>query len=236
MFWLIAFAAGLARGYSGFGFAMLLVLGLMTRLPPGEAVPVALLLDLLGSVGLWRQAWRSAHRPVLARLLAGTLLAVPLGAWLLVWLPAGLMVVLVALCCLAGGLLVLCLRPAAGPVRPLLAWPAGLVAGLATSMASSGGPPLMLYLLCSGLAADRLRGTAVAFFALCSALSLLGLLLAGVLTAAHGTLALELLLPALLGTALGQWLHARWQPLPMHLVMGGLLVALSLASLLLAGR
>jgi len=42
MFTFIAFAAGLVRGYSGFGFAMLMALGLMLRLPPAEAVPVAL--------------------------------------------------------------------------------------------------------------------------------------------------------------------------------------------------
>ena len=46
MFTFIAFAAGLVRGYSGFGFAMLMALGLMLRLPPAEAVPVALILDV----------------------------------------------------------------------------------------------------------------------------------------------------------------------------------------------
>ena len=48
MFTFIAFAAGLVRGYSGFGFAMLMALGLMLRLPPAEAVPVALILDVPG--------------------------------------------------------------------------------------------------------------------------------------------------------------------------------------------
>ena len=81
----IAFAAGLVGGYSGFGFAMLMALGLVLRLPPAEAVPVALILDVAWSVPLWPSALRVVHGRVLGRLLAGMLLAVPLGGWLLLW-------------------------------------------------------------------------------------------------------------------------------------------------------
>ncbi len=63
MFTLLAFAAGLVRGYSGFGFAMLLALGLLTRLTPAQVVPVALMLDLACSVSLWPAALRNFHVP-----------------------------------------------------------------------------------------------------------------------------------------------------------------------------
>lgn len=102
MFTFIAFAAGPVRGYSGFGFAMLMALGLMLRLPPAEAVPVALILDVACSVTLWPAALRAVHGRVLVRLLGGMLLAVPLGAWLLLWLPAHIMAPLVAVLCLCG--------------------------------------------------------------------------------------------------------------------------------------
>ncbi len=64
MFALLAFAAGLVRGYSGFGFAMLLALGLLTRLSPAQVVPVALMLDLACSVSLWPGALRSSMCPL----------------------------------------------------------------------------------------------------------------------------------------------------------------------------
>lgn len=231
MFWLLAFIAGLVRGYSGFGFAMLLALGLMTRLPPAEAVPVALILDVLCSVSLWPGAVRTFHRGVLLRLLLGMLLAVPLGAWLLLWVPGRIMVPLVAVCCLAGGLLVLWRPGQTTPLRPGMALPAGLASGLATTMASAGGPPLILYLLRSGLDARQLRGTAVLFFVASSACSLLGLSAAGVLGQQQWQLAFGLALPALAGNLLGQWLHSRWQPLSMRGLVGGLLVLLSGVSL-----
>lgn len=231
MFGLLAFTAGLVRGYSGFGFAMLLALGLMTRLPPAQAVPVALLLDVVCSVSLWPGALRAFHRGVLLRLLLGMLLAVPLGAWLLLWLPARIMAPLVALCCLLGGLLVLWRPGEVRPLRPGMALPAGLASGLATTMASAGGPPLILYLLRSGLDARQLRGTAVLFFVASSGCALLGLGASGVLGESQLMLALQLAMPALLGNLLGQWLHSCWQPLSLRVLVGGLLVLLSAASL-----
>jgi len=234
MFTFIAFAAGLVRGYSGFGFAMLMALGLMLRLPPAEAVPVALILDVACSVTLWPAALRAVHGRVLGRLLMGMLLAVPLGAWLLLWLPARIMAPLVAVLCLCGGVLVLWRPSIATPVGQGMAWLAGLASGLATTLASAGGPPLMIYLLRSGLDARQLRGTAVLFFLASSGAALIGLGVAGVLSGALWRLALELALPALAGNLLGQWLHPRWQPLSLRVLVGGLLVLLSVGSLLRA--
>jgi len=104
---------------------------------------------------------------------------------------------------------------------------AGLGAGLATVLASAGGPPLMLYLLRCGLTPRALRATAIMFFALSSALALLVMGLFDVVGRTHVQLAATLLLPALAGNLLGQWLQPRWQPLPLHRLVGVLLVLFS---------
>ena len=232
MLYLVAFGAGLLRGYSGFGFAMLVVLGLLSRYPPAHAVPVALVLDVLCSVALFRGAAAQLHAGVLGRLVLGMLLAVPLGAWLLVQVPASYMAPVVALLCLCGGAMVLW-RPQPASTWPLAAgWGAGLASGLATSVASAGGPPLIIYLLRSGLSPAQVRGTAVLFFLISSLCALLAMALSGVLGAVQWWLAASLLLPALAGNVLGQWLHGRWQPWPLRTVLGGVLVVLSLCSLL----
>ena len=233
MFIWVAFGAGLLRGYSGFGFAMLLALGLLTRLPPAQVVPVALMLDLACSVTLWPAALRSFHMPIGSRLIAGMLLAVPLGAWLLRLVPAAWMTPVIALLCLLGGLLILYRPP---PVRAAElttrgALPAGLVSGLAMTMASAGGPPVILYLLRSGLSSAHLRGTAILFFVASSSCALLGLWLFGLIGRTHLTLAFSLLLPALAGNIAGQLLHRYWQPLPMRVVVGAILVLISAAML-----
>lgn len=58
MLMLLAAFAGLVRGYSGFGFAMILALGLLSVRSPADVIPVVLLLDLLCSAGLWPRALR----------------------------------------------------------------------------------------------------------------------------------------------------------------------------------
>ena len=230
MLWLLAFTAGLVRGFSGFGFSMILALGLMATVPPSVAVPVALLLDLVCSAGLWIGAYRGFHQPVGYRLIAGMLLAVPIGTLLLTILPALWMTPAVAAVCLVGSGLILA-RPVAAQKTVdqsrHLAFPAGLASGLAMSMASAGGPPLMLYLLRSGLDVTQLRATAILFFAANSACALLGLWLFDALGTEHLQLAVGLLLPALLGNFAGQYLHHRWQPGSLRVIVGALLAGLS---------
>src|SRR5690606_27886441 len=230
MLWLLAFTAGLVRGFSGFGFSMILALGLMATVPPSVAVPVALLLDLVCSAGLWIGACRGFHQPVGYRLIAGMLLAVPIGTLLLTILPALWMTPAVAAVCLVGSGLILA-RPVAAQKTVdqsrHLAFPAGLASVLAMSLASSGGLPLMLYLLRSGLDVTQLRATAILFFAASSACALLGLWLFDALGTEHLQLAVGLLLPALLGNFAGQYLHHRWQPGSLRVIVGALLAGLS---------
>lgn len=234
MFMLLAAFAGLVRGYSGFGFAMILALGLLSARPPVEVIPVVLLLDLLCSASLWSRALREMHGRLMVRLAAGMWVAVPLGVLGLSWVSGEWLAPAIALLCLIGAVLVLrqpqALIVAAEPSLPAAFW-AGLGSGLATALASAGGPPLMLYLLRCGLQPRVLRATAIVFFAASSATALLGMGVFGLLGTAHLHLAATLLLPALAGNLLGQWLQPRWQPFSLHRLVGVLLVALSALSL-----
>nr|WP_205600959.1 sulfite exporter TauE/SafE family protein [Halomonas socia] len=229
----LALVAGVIRGYCGFGFAMLLALGLMLFLPPVEAVPLALLLDLVTSVGLWRRALRLADWTRLRGLLIGMLLSTLIGIWLLASIPASPMRIVVALLALAGALSLL-QQPAGGesraplPTRPVTNVAAGSVSGLCMTLASSGGPPLMLYLLQQRLAPLTLRATAIVFFAASSATSLSGLALADALGSETLVRGLWLLAPALLGNALGQWAFERSKPRSLKSTVAPLLIVLSL--------
>ncbi|MEN0104841.1 MAG: sulfite exporter TauE/SafE family protein [Pseudomonas sp.] len=231
MLLILAFAAGLLRGYSGFGFAMVLALGLLATSPPALAIPVVLLLDLLCSISLWPGARKTFDARVGVRLLVGMLLAVPVGSLALARLPPQWMAPVVAALCLVGGVLVLVRQPLAGrPVATGWAMPAGFISGLVTAMASAGGPPVVVYLLRSGLPAASVRGTAIVFFAVSDVLALASLWWFEVLGLEHLHLAATLLLPALLGNVLGQVLFRR-KPMSLHLLIGSVLVLLSAATL-----
>jgi hypothetical protein len=98
-------------------------------------------------------------------------------------------------------------------------------------MASAGGPPLVVYLLRSGLSTASVRGTAIVFFAASSACALVSLWLLHALSRDQLSLAATLLLPALAGNLMGQWLFRR-KPMSLQLVIGVLLVLLSAATLI----
>ncbi|GHB17293.1 sulfite exporter TauE/SafE family protein [Salinicola rhizosphaerae] len=228
----LACFAGAVRGYCGFGFAMLLALGLMLFLPPLEAVPLALLLDLVASVALWRRACRLADWTRLRLLLAGMVGATLIGVWLIASVPPAPMRIAIALLALAGALSLLLRREStvseARGVRAPVTLFAGAASGLCQTLASSGGPPLMLYLLQQRLPPNTLRATAILFFAVSSSAALIGLAFAGALHAQTLSRGAWLLVPALIGNALGQWAFERSPPRSMKWTVAPLLVALSL--------
>lgn len=223
----IAGLAGLLRGFAGFGYAVMVVLGLNLLLPAQQALATAILLDLACCVGLLPQAMAHCHRPLLGRLLVGMLLALPLGIWAVNWLPASAMSLLVGALSLVGGLLLLFQVP----LRPLarrFAVGAGIASGLAMTTASAGGPPLMVYLLNQPIAASAQRATAILFFALCSAATLVGLALSGLLDRQVLTLGAWMLIPSLLGNQIGQSLFRRYPGLDYRRGVAPLLILMSL--------
>lgn len=227
----LAFFAGLIRGYSGFGFAMLLALGLMTEFPPVQAIPAALILDLVSSLPLWVSTWRMCDRSVCLRLIAGMLMAMPLGVAMLAYTPGAWLTPIVGAVCLLGGLSVVMAGPAPrGAVAPgQWAGTAGMISGLAMTLASAGGPPLMLYLLRTGLDAMVVRAVAVLFFAAASMASLIGYWWVDALGLTHLKLSASLLLPALLGGIVGQCVQRRTNPMLARPLVGGVLILMSCA-------
>ena len=59
----VAFAAGLIRGFSGFGATMTLAPALSLVMPPPEAVAVALMMETAGARQGFREAQPRARRP-----------------------------------------------------------------------------------------------------------------------------------------------------------------------------
>ncbi|KAA8999387.1 sulfite exporter TauE/SafE family protein [Affinibrenneria salicis] len=227
---MIAACAGLVRGYCGFGFALIAVLGFSILMPPHQALSCALLLDLLSALPLLRSGWRTASRPLLRRLLYGMCAALLPGLWLVYWLPSDMLRLLIALMTLCGGVLIVAnirLRALSLRHAPL----AGVVSGLAMTTASAGGPPLMLYLLNLPLRSAPRRATAIVFFIVSSLLACAGLLFAGALTTPAIVSALMLLLPSLAGNLAGHLLCLRHPGLPARWSVAPLLIVMALGAI-----
>lgn len=147
--WLLAaaLAGGLARGFSGFGAALIFVPLASVALGPQRAAPLMLLLEALAVAALTPGAWRIADRREVGRLAVGALLGTPLGAAVLLrfdplTLRWGVALVVLALL----GLVASGWRFRGRP-RPALAVAVGTAGGVLGGLAMVSGPPVIAYLL-----------------------------------------------------------------------------------------
>jgi uncharacterized protein len=189
---LIGGLAGLVRGLSGFGAALVMVPLLLLVAPPAVVVPAAVISTLLGSLSQVPGAWRDADRRMAGGLVAAALAALPLGTWLLLAVPAGTLKAGIGAFVILSSLALAAAR--SWHVRPTVARTlgAGLLGGLASGAVGLPGPPVVLYLLGCRLPARAARGTLIVFFAMLGMAQLVGLLAAGLVDARVLALALSL--------------------------------------------
>ena len=81
----VVFAAGIVRGFAGFGFSALCVAGLSLFMPPAQVVPPIFALEVLASLSLLRGALRHADWRWLTWLVLGNALCIPLGVAMLAY-------------------------------------------------------------------------------------------------------------------------------------------------------
>jgi uncharacterized membrane protein YfcA len=162
----IVLAAGVVRGFSGFGFSAVCVAGLSLVVSPARVVPAIFVLEVLASLRLLKDAARDVDVPWLLWLAAGNAVCLPVGMALLAWLPeATLRVAIGSLLLLATALMRGGCTLALTPTRPVrLA--AGMISGLINGLAAIGGIALVVLLGMSAMPPVRLRATLIALFLL----------------------------------------------------------------------
>lgn len=227
-------AAGLMRGFTGFGAPLLLAPVLSVLYGPLVAVPVIVLMETPVSFQMATpKVVRAVDWSLILPMAAGGLTFTPFGAYLLVWFSpdflknfiAGVMTGVVALL-LAGWRY-------RGP-RPW--WATGIVgilSGLFKGSTSFGGPPVLLYLFSGPESAMTHRSNLILYIALMNAVALPSMWLADVLTAETLWLAL-LLWPFLMGSAwIGSRLFVRANDQLYRRIALGVLLVVGIGTLLL---
>ncbi|TVQ41586.1 MAG: sulfite exporter TauE/SafE family protein [Geminicoccaceae bacterium] len=200
-----ALLAGLVRGFSGFGAAMILIPVLAALYGPRLAVPVLLLVDIVLTVPMVVGAVRRCAWGEVLPLVAGFVVALPFGVYvLLVADPTVLTRAMAVVVLLVAAAMALGLRRRSAPGR-LASVATGGVSGLLGGSIGIGGPPVILFWLSGQDPAARTRANIIAFFGVTGVVALIGFLLAGIMTADVLVLT-ALLMPAY---ALGLWAGAR---------------------------
>lgn len=177
-----ALLAGLARGFSGFGSALIFVPIASAVVGPRVAVPLLMLVENFTAFPLIPSAWRLSQRGQVMVVSAGALAGLPVGVWLLVTLdPVPLRW---AMCVLVGAAAVLLASGWHFSGRPTLrlSLAVGATSGLFAGAAEMGGPPIVAYWLGSDAPAARVRANLVLFLAITGAMAVVVFLVGGLLS------------------------------------------------------
>jgi hypothetical protein len=227
------FAAAVLRGFTGFGFGIAAVPMLSLALPPTQAVPFVVVLQVLVGVAGFRGAWHECDWRAVRGLVPGLIVGIPIGLMVLTLFAPNTVRLAIGLVIAAS--VVVLWRGARLPPQPSrgITLLVGLMSGTISGLASMGGPPIVVYLLALGHGAAVVRSTSIIYFMLSSLLSLLAM-------SAHGLLDRQILIwaaasvPVLFaGSWVGTWGFRRARPHHHRLTA---LVVLSVLALTLIGR
>ena len=202
---IVTFAASLARGFSGFGAALIFIPLASALLGPKVAVPLLLVADGVMTAGMVPGAVRRADRSEVLIMATGALVGVPAGIWLLSTLdPLSLRWGIAGLAALMLGLLISGWRYRGRPMPPLTVL-VGVISGFFSGAAQVGGPPVVAYWLGGPNPPATVRANIVFFFAVTTLLGAIGYVWGGLITAQ--ILLLALIIAPVYG--FGAWVGSR---------------------------
>jgi uncharacterized protein len=200
-----AFIAGLARGFSGFGSALIFMPIASKVVGAQVASPLLLVIDFLTTLMLIPNAYRRADRRDVSIISLGALVGVPLGTMMLAWgNPLAIRWIIVTL---IGAMLALLACGWRYPGKPNTAATIGVggVAGFFGGLAQLGGPPVVMYWLRDAAVAAVTRANIILYFFVADVLIIVSYSIGGLWTTA--ILGLAVITGPLF--ALGLWLGSK---------------------------
>jgi len=216
---LIVMAAGFVQASAGFGFALLAVPLLTLVVSPETAVVIAFLHGTCSSLLTAGRHHGHIDRTDARRLSVGAVVAMPLGALVLVNASPEVLRILVGVATCGAAIWMLLPhnrtpRPRSFSTQATVA--VGAFSGVLNTAVATNGPPLVVYLRARGLHGDSFRATISAVFTISNVVGLLILLLAGAIHAPAVAAFLLTLGPAFLGWFVGN--HAATRLRTSHFV------------------
>jgi uncharacterized protein len=161
---IVALVAGTARGFSGFGAALIFMPLASSVASPRLVAALLLMIDLVAAFPLLPNAWKHADRKATAVMVAGALIGVPAGTYFLTRLdPVTTRWIISAF---VFGLLILLLSGwrYRGKDHTMLVVGIGGLSGFLSGLAQTGGPPIVGYWLGRPIASIVTRANILLFF------------------------------------------------------------------------
>ena len=196
--------AGIVRGFTGFGTALVFVPVAGMFLPPQVVVAVITLTGIASTLALLPRAWGQADRAEVALLALAALVTVPPGLWLMRVLdPVTIRWIVAAVAALTLGALVAGWRYSGQVGHPMLL-AIGALAGVIGGLTGLTGPVVILFYLAGQAMAQVVRANTILFLAALDVVIVVNLLLRGAVEGAVFLLALTLAVPYFITSLIGQ--------------------------------
>ena len=160
----VAFVSGTARGFSGFGSALIFMPLASSIADPRLVAALLLLIDFVAAAPLLPNAWQKADRKATAVMVAGALVGVPIGTYFLSRLEPVTTRWIISAFVFALLLLLLSGWRYRGKEHPSIAVGIGGLSGFCSGLAQTGGPPIVAYWLGRPLPSVIARANIVLFF------------------------------------------------------------------------
>ena len=161
---IIVLTASVIRGYSGFGFSAIVVAAASLFLPTQEVVPLVLLLEVVASLQMATRVWQQVNWRMVLSILAASVLFIPIGQYVLLWVQIELMRVIAAILMLTAVVLIATGRSFLVKNDAKGWFLIGTVSGFMNGLLAMGGMWAMIFLLGSGINIRTIRASLVALF------------------------------------------------------------------------
>jgi uncharacterized membrane protein YfcA len=179
----IAFVSGTARGFSGFGSALIFMPLASSLAGPRLVAALLLIIDFVAAAPLIPNAWKQADRGATAVMVSGALVGVPIGTYFLSRLDP--VTTRWTISCFVFALLLLLLSGwrYRGKDHAAISVGIGGLSGFCSGLAQTGGPPIVGYWLGRPLASAIARANILLFFAASDFFSVVSYAFTGLITA-----------------------------------------------------
>lgn len=173
------FFAGLIRGVSGFGFALILAPILLLILTPTSVVVLNLLLGLLGNILVLSHSFKKVNLKKILPMVMGSSLGIPLGVWIIILIAPSTLKILIGGVTVSFAVLLALGFSKAFTREKLACGIAGFLSGVLSSATSLGGPPVVLFMHNQNWQKDLIHTSLAAYFLFACFWSLVALSVAG---------------------------------------------------------
>jgi uncharacterized membrane protein YfcA len=178
----IAFVSGTARGFSGFGSALIFMPLASSIAAPRLVAALLLIIDFVAAAPLVPNAWKQADRKATAVMVFGALVGVPVGTYFLSRLEPVTTRWIISAFVFALLLLLLSGWRYRGKDHATISVGIGGLSGFCSGLAQTGGPPIVGYWLGRPIASTIARANILLFFGASDFFSVVSYALTGLIT------------------------------------------------------